>query len=119
MNSSFSSRKIDELNPYDVQEMVDDNPDDVVVLDVREPWEFYGDTGHVKDSVHIPMGEVPDKIEQIQKHAAKNIAVICNSGNRSYSVCEYLKDLGFEKVFNIRGGIIQWHLSGLDVEYDD
>lgn len=119
MSDSYTSRKIDELNPYDVQEMIDEDPDNVVVLDVREPWEYYGDTGHVKGSLHLPMGELPDKIEQIQRLSNKNIAVICNSGNRSYSVCEYLKDLGFEKVFNVRGGIIQWHLSGLDVEYED
>lgn len=119
MNGSFASRKVDQLNPYDIQEMMEEDNENVVVLDVREPWEYNGDTGHVKDSLHIPMGEVPDRVEELRKLINKNIAVICNSGNRSYSVCEYLKENGFDKVYNIRGGIIQWHLSGLDVEYGD
>lgn len=119
MSASFTSRKVEELNPYEVQEMREELGEDLLVLDVREPWEYYGDTGHVKDSLFIPMGEIPDKIEDLQKNANKSIAVICNSGNRSYSVCEYLMDMGFEKVYNIRGGIIQWHLSGLDVDYEE
>lgn len=99
--------------------MIDEDVEKVVVLDVREPWEFYGDTGHVKGSIHIPMGEIPDKLEQLREHESKSIAVICNSGNRSYSVCEYLQENGLPRVYNIRGGIIQWHLSGLDVEYEE
>lgn len=118
--SEFSGgKKVEQLNPYDVQEMVDEDEKGTVVLDVREPFEYYGDTGHVKDSVHIPMGEIPDRVEDLRKYAGKNIAVICNSGSRSHSVCRYLQENGFEKVYNIRGGIIQWHLSGLDVVYDD
>lgn len=112
-------KKVEQLNPYDVQEMLDENSDETVVLDIREPWEYYGDTGHVRNSLFIPMGEIPDRIDEIRKLSEKNIAIICNSGNRSYSVCQYLQELGFEKVFNIRGGIIQWHLSGLEVEYED
>lgn len=113
------AKKVEQLNPYDVQEMIEENGEDVVVLDVREPWEYYGDTGHIKDSLFIPMAEIPDKMEELKKMANRNIAVICNSGNRSHSVAEYLMENGFEKVFNIRGGIMQWHLSGLEVEYDD
>lgn len=114
-----TTRKVEQLNPYDVQEMLDENKDGTIVLDVREPWEYHGDTGHVKDSLFIPMGEIPDKLDHLRKIATKNIAIICNSGNRSHSVCQYLQENGFENVYNIRGGIIQWHLSGLEVEYED
>ncbi len=113
------TKKVEQLNPYDVLEMKEEEGEEVVVLDVREPWEYYGDTGHVKDSLFIPMAEIPDRLEELKKMASKNIAVICNSGNRSHSVAEYLMENGFEKVYNIRGGIIQWHLSGLEVDYGD
>lgn len=114
-----SSRKVEHLTPYDVLEMMEEKEDEIVIVDVREPWEYYGDTGHVKNSLHIPMAEIPERIEELKKLANRHIAIICNSGSRSYSVCQYLRDLGFERIYNVQGGIMQWHLSGLDVEYKE
>ena len=46
------------------------------------------------------------------------IGIICNSGERSYYACSFLMENKIKNVFNVRGGIIRWHLSGLDVDYD-
>ena len=48
-----------------------------------------------------------DKIGKLDR--SKSYFVYCRSGNRSYVACRQMKNLGFEKVFNLRGGIISWN----------
>ncbi|OWP55317.1 MAG: hypothetical protein B2I17_09990 [Thermoplasmatales archaeon B_DKE] len=114
----FSSKKVNNLSPFDINEIFENEPDSAVVIDVREPWEYYGDTGHVRNSIHIPMGEIPDRFDSIKKHEGKKIILICNSGERSYYAARYLMDQGLNNVYNTDGGIMKWLMSGLDVEYD-
>lgn len=110
--------KVESLTPAEVAGiMEEDGKESVVILDVREPWEYESDTGHVKDSVLIPMNQVPENLEKIRELAKKRIGVICNSGERSFYTCRYLQDNGITNVFNVEGGIIKWLLSGLEVEY--
>lgn len=112
------SRKIEEMNPWEFMEQLDGNPDEeFVVIDVREPAEYYGDMGHIKGSLHIPLMELKDRITQLSDDKRKKVFV-CSSGERSYYACSFLKDQGVDGVINLRGGLIQWHLSGLDVEYE-
>ena len=77
----------------------------MTLLDVREDWE-------VKlapvptDTVHIPMGEISDRIAELEPNKAT--VVICRSGGRSAQVAQFLERQGFEKVFNLAGGILAW-----------
>lgn len=118
MESSFNSRRIDELNPIDLYTKLEEDRDNVVLVDVREEWEYYGDMGHVKGSTHIPLNDLQDKLHILKDHVDKQIAVICNSGHRSLYACQFLRENGIPTVFNVKGGIIGWHLSGLEVEYE-
>lgn len=94
----------DELTP---REFLDrrDSGEDMTLLDVREDWE-------VKlapvptHTVHIPMGEISDRIAELDPH--KETVVICRSGGRSAQVAEFLARQGFDKVFNLSGGILAW-----------
>jgi rhodanese-related sulfurtransferase len=80
--------------------------EDMTLLDVREDWE-------VKlapvptDTLHIPMGEISDRLAELSAKK-KEIVVICRSGGRSAQVADYLERQGFEKVFNLSGGILAW-----------
>ncbi len=111
------SRKIEEMNPGELLEYMDENRD-CLVVDVREPAEYYGDMGHIKDSLLIPLMELKDNLDRFRAEN-KKLIFVCNSGERSYYACSFLKDQGIENVLNLKGGMIQWHLSGLDVEYED
>src|ERR1700689_3567659 len=79
--------------------------EDLTLLDVREDWE-------VKlapvptHTVHIPMGEISDRIGELPR--IKPTVVICRSGGRSAQVAQFLERQGFEKVFNLSGGILAW-----------
>jgi rhodanese-related sulfurtransferase len=89
------------------------NREDGVVLDVRETHEW--STGHIPNARHIALGQLESHLSELEKLKGKPIIVCCASGNRSSSACATLKKAGFEKVFNLAGGIGAWTDAGLPV----
>lgn len=86
--------------------------DDVVVLDVREPFEY--EAGHIPGVTLIPMNEVPQRLSEIP--ADKTVVVTCRTGNRSAQVTDYLRQQGFDNVHNMAGGIVEWENAGYEIE---
>lgn len=78
--------------------------DRAVLLDVREPWEYA--LAHVEGSLHIPMGEVQNKLEEL--NSDRMYVVMCHHGRRSQQVADYLATKGFRQVSNLAGGIDAW-----------
>jgi adenylyltransferase/sulfurtransferase len=75
----------------------------IVVLDVREPHEHrICNLG----GVLIPLGELPARMHELD--ANSEIVVHCRSGSRSARAVEFLQASGFEKVWNLKGGIRAW-----------
>ena len=86
--------------------------EDVVVLDVREPWEY--EEGHIPGVTLIPMQEVPNRLDEIPTD--ETVIVTCRTGNRSGQVAEYLRQQGYGNVHNMAGGIVAWEQAGYEVE---
>jgi len=82
-----------------------------LVVDVREDSEYQ--TGHIKDSIHIPMSALKSRLSELDKYKEKNIILGCRSGSRSGRACGMLKKNGFEKVHNLRGGVLAWENDNL------
>jgi rhodanese-related sulfurtransferase len=82
-----------------------DSVSDVVVLDVREPWEI--ETASFAGSKNIPMGDIPARFDQ-ELDPEKHIVVICHHGVRSMNVTAWLRQQGWEDVQSLRGGIDRW-----------
>ncbi|MDP2751657.1 MAG: rhodanese-like domain-containing protein [Rhodocyclaceae bacterium] len=82
------------------------NREEAVVVDVRETHEW--DAGHLVGAHHIAMGQFGSRLSELEKFKGKPIIVVCASGNRSSSACGSLARAGFEKVFNLSGGIGAW-----------
>ena len=78
--------------------------EDLVLLDVREPYEFQA--GHLEDAQHIPMQQVPHSVDQLPRN--KEVVVYCRTGGRSARVQQFLMSQGFEKVKNLTGGMMAW-----------
>ena len=78
----------------------------VVLLDVREPMEWDIANLEPYGARLIPMGEIPDRLGELDK--AADIVVYCRTGNRSAGVARYMKALGFQRVWNLQGGINAW-----------
>ena len=75
-----------------------------MVLDVREPWEVR--LCALPDSTMIPMGQIPAALEQLDKE--QEIVVLCHHGIRSNQVAYFLHHYGFNKLYNLQGGIDAW-----------
>jgi len=88
--------------------------DAAVLLDVREDDEWQ--LGHAPGARHIPMGEVPTRLEEIPTDA--ELYVICHGGGRSQRVADYLVRNGYQPV-NVRGGMAAWAGAGRPVVTDD
>ena len=78
--------------------------EDLLVLDVREPGEI--SIAALAGTTHIPMNAIPMRAEELPKD--KDIVVMCHHGMRSMQVALYLERLGFDKLYNLRGGIDAW-----------
>lgn len=74
------------------------------VLDVREQHEY--NNGHIADSLNIPLSEfTADNLSKLDKD--KEYYVLCYSGARSTTACNYLGKQGYNAV-NVLGGISSW-----------
>jgi rhodanese-related sulfurtransferase len=89
------------------------NREDAVVVDVRETSEW--STGHIPNARHIALGQFKQRVGELDKAKSKPVIVCCATGNRSSSACGALKKAGFERVFNLNGGIRAWSDAGLPV----
>ena len=103
----------EKISPKEAYEMIQKEKD-IVILDVRTPEEYKND-GHIKNSILIPLDQLPNKVEELKKYKDKKFIVYCRSGNRSVAASRFLSNLGF-KVYNLDGGIIAWKNEGLPVE---
>jgi rhodanese-related sulfurtransferase len=90
------------------------NHEDAMVLDVREQSEWLD--GHISKAKHIPLGQLKNRLADLDKFKNKPIVAVCRSGNRSGSACGILKKAGFENVHNLSGGMMAWQQAGLPHE---
>ena len=89
------------------------NREDAVVLDVRETSEW--SAGHIPNARHIALGQLDKHLSELEKFKSRPVIICCASGNRSSSACGTLKRAGFERVFNLSGGLGAWTGAGLPV----
>jgi rhodanese-related sulfurtransferase len=82
------------------------NSDEVIIIDVREPHEFI--LGHIEDAINTPLGKLKDQLNSLEKYKNKDLLLVCQSGTRSAPACKTLINAGFEKVFNLDGGMQAW-----------
>lgn len=80
----------------------------LLLLDVREPWEFERAAIHVDGLVtrSMPMRQVPGRLAELDP--LQPVACICHHGMRSAQVVAFLASRGFAAVYNLAGGIDAW-----------
>lgn len=86
------------------------------VLDVREPKEYTGELGHIAGSALVPLRELADRVAELQAHKSGPTVVVCRSGVRSTTAAAILEGLGFDQVYNLQGGMVDWNDRRLPVE---
>ncbi|MGA2665759.1 MAG: molybdopterin-synthase adenylyltransferase MoeB [Nitrososphaerales archaeon] len=92
-----------EVTPKQLKDWMDQKKP-VVVVDVREPWEYQ--VNHIEGSKLIPLGTLPGRVNELS--TADLIVVNCHSGMRSAQATKLLNGMGFKKARNLKGGINAW-----------
>ena len=93
-----------EISTEELQRLLTDGSD-VVVIDVREPWEIQ--TASVAGTLNIPMNDIPARFRG-ELDPEKHTVILCHHGVRSINVTAWLRQQGFDKVQSLRGGIDRW-----------
>lgn len=75
-------------------------------LDVREEYEYEEDN---LGALLIPLGELPDRLEEIDGWKEQEVVVHCRSGARSARAKAFLEAQGFANVRNVLGGIMAYN----------
>lgn len=101
------------LTPLELQQLLNLNKD-VQLIDVRTPQEFK--EGHISNATNIDYQseDFSERIKTLDK--AKPVIVYCMSGGRSSKSITLLKTLQFNKLYNLKGGIIRWTSEGFEVK---
>lgn len=103
-NSTFS-KTFENLDAAEFESGILKDPE-TVILDVRTEEEFL--SGHIPGalSLDITGGNFSSTLEKLDK--MKSYYVYCRSGARSASACYVMAKTGFQKVYNLEGGIMSY-----------
>ena len=82
--------------------------ENAIILDVRTPDEF--EISRIPNSINIDFYNPQNFMYEIEK-LDKDIScyVYCRTGVRSANSCQLMSELGFKKVYNLIGGIVEWN----------
>ncbi len=103
---------ISDISVDELYERLDTEDEPPLLIDVRTPQEYNGPAGHIKNTKLIPLGELLNNTDDIQKYKNDEIVSICHSGSRSMMAAQILARAGFKDVRNLTGGMMMWHRKG-------
>lgn len=95
-----------EVSGDELEEILEGGQDEFAILDVRTREEF--DNGHIPNAIQIDFyrPEFREEIAKLEKD--KTYYVVCRSGARSGKTCTIMSEMGFGRVYNLEGGMLQW-----------
>ena len=99
------------LTPVQATLMI--NREDAIVVDVRDQAEYL--QGHIPNAKHIPIAALEKRADDLAKYKSSPIILCCAVGNRSAGALGTLRKQGFEKVYNLQGGMNAWQQAGQPV----
>jgi Rhodanese-related sulfurtransferase len=73
------------------------------LIDVREAWEH---AAYNIGGTLIPLGEIITRKKEIDNELP--VIVYCEKGIRSVIAIQRLEALGFDKLYNLQGGMSEW-----------
>lgn len=82
-----------------------------LLIDVRENHEVEEAAYDVANAIHIPLGDLQERVNEIPKD--KELIMACRSGARSMRAAQFLVAEGYNTVLNLQSGILGWIEHGL------
>ncbi len=96
---------VPEISPTELKSRLDEG-DVPILLDVREPFEAAIADLPEHGQHRIPTGDLPGRIGDLDP--GEEVVVYCRSGSRSAWAVELLMHHGFDRVYNLQGGVLGW-----------
>ena len=105
--------EVREIMPWDLEERLAANPE-LLIVDVREPYEFYA--MHIPNSINVPRGilesacewDYEETVPELVRGRDREIVVVCRSGYRSILASHVMQVLGFTQVASLQTGLRGW-----------
>lgn len=86
---------------------------DIQLVDVRTPEEFA--EGHIKNAININYFNDNFMTDISKLQMDKELYIYCRSGNRSGKASKNIKSLGFIKIYDLKGGMLNWSKNKLEI----
>lgn len=100
-----SQDAVEQISVTELKKAID-NSQKPILLDVREPHEL--DICKLDYTIHIPLGELRFRLDELEDYKDRQIVVYCRSGRRSLLAAEFMKEEGFSRAANLKGGVLAW-----------
>jgi rhodanese-related sulfurtransferase len=106
-------KNVDELFPWDLEVEIKSKAD-ILLLDIREPYEF--DAMHIIDAINVPRGvletacdyDYEETVPELVEARERGIVVICRSGKRSVLAADVMQQMGYRRVRSLKTGMRGW-----------
>ena len=106
-------KNVRELFPWDLEEKINSDAD-VLLLDIREPYEF--EAMHIKGAINVPRGiletacdyDYEETVPELVEARQREVVVICRSGKRSVLAADVMKQMGYERLMSLKTGMRGW-----------
>lgn len=108
----MTENKVQKIDVQELKRLMDHDPN-LLLIDVREPDEW--ESMHIAGAVLIPKDTIADKIHDVCEDKSQAIYLHCRSGVRSLHAAESLIAIGYESVYSVDGGIMDWAMFGYEV----
>ncbi|MBI2462258.1 MAG: ThiF family adenylyltransferase [Candidatus Rokubacteria bacterium] len=96
---------VPEVSVEEVRERLD-RQEPIVLVDVRDPDEYR--EGYIDPAVNISRGFLEFKIQDVYPDPSTPLVLYCLSGLRSILAAKALRELGYENVASLAGGVRRW-----------
>jgi sulfur dioxygenase len=114
LSAGANEQLVSTITPGELKRSIDARQP-LLLLDVREPHELSGELGHLWGIVNIPVGNLSNRLAELDPHGEQEIITICRSGGRAHTAAQILIQAGFKHVRVLSGGMTDWKKSGYSV----
>jgi rhodanese-related sulfurtransferase len=92
------------LSPQQAINMV--NAEQGLFLDLRDAADYK--RGHIVDALHIPAAKLAERTHELEKYRGRPIVLVCRMGQQAGMAGRQLRAKGFERIYRMSGGMMEW-----------
>ena len=85
-----------------------------LIIDIREQREYL--LGHIEGAIHLHRNTLESKVLEMAPELDTSIVIYCATGAACATATETLRQLGYQKIFSLKGGLQNWLEAGGLVE---